>query len=278
MVCTCALNDILRACFAKCSLCVAQTSEFSHPPTPPKSVGWQVVSHARRLKTGTMRPTYRRLPMLAAKQGLCCRMFLLLHSCASMSWTALCFDVRGAHKLFKVREDEQGFSCFVLDGKWYCYRSCYFGCRWAAYWFSRLGGLLVRLLHQFVRIPHGLLLYVDDGILLVPTSVAPLVAATCLMLLCGLGVPLSWDKLKLSQKLSWIGWKFKLDSFIAVLPDDKAERCAKMLRPLVRSGVKMLRKDLERLLGLLLWFTCGAVWMRPWLQTFYSLLHKPLTL
>ena len=85
MVCTCALNDILRACFAKCSLCVAQTSEFSHPPTPPKSVGWQVVSHARRLKTGTMRPTYRRLPMLAAKQGLCCRMFLLLHSCASMS-------------------------------------------------------------------------------------------------------------------------------------------------------------------------------------------------
>ena len=78
-----------------------------------------------------------------------------------MSWTALCFDVRGAHKLFKVREDEQGFSCFVLDGKWYCYRSCYFGCRWAAYWFSRLGGLLVRLLHQFVRIPHGLLLYVD---------------------------------------------------------------------------------------------------------------------
>ena len=56
------------------------------------------------------------------------------------SWTALCFDVRGAHKLVKVREDEQGLSCFVLDGKWYCYRSCYFGCRWAAFWFSRLLG------------------------------------------------------------------------------------------------------------------------------------------
>ena len=27
----------------------------------------------------------------------------------------------------------------------------YFGCRWAAYWCSRLGGLRVRLLHQFVR-------------------------------------------------------------------------------------------------------------------------------
>ena len=86
-MCTCALNDILRACFAKCSLCVARTSEFSHPPTPPKSVGWQVVSHARRLKTGTMRPIYRRLPMLAAKQGLCCRMFFL---CIAVRACRLC--------------------------------------------------------------------------------------------------------------------------------------------------------------------------------------------
>ena len=33
----------------------------------------------------------------------------------------------------------------------------YFGCRWAAYWCSRLGGLRVRLLHQF-RQDQGLLL------------------------------------------------------------------------------------------------------------------------
>ena len=58
-----------------------------------------------------------------------------------------------------------------------------------------------------------------------------------------------------------MGWKFKFDSFTAVMPDDKAEKCARMLKPLLRSEVKMLRKDLERLLGLL-WFTCGTVWLR----------------
>ena len=45
------------------------------------------------------------------------------------------------------------------------------------------------------------------------------------------------------------------------MPDDKAEKCARMLKPLLRSEVKMLRKDLERLLGLL-WFTYGTVWLR----------------
>ena len=145
-----------------------------------------------------------------------------------------------------------------------------------AYWLSRLGELLVRLLQQVVRIPRVLLLRIDDSIVLVLSSLAPLVAATSLtslMLLCGLGVPLSWEKLK----LSWIGWTFRLDSFKAVLLDDKPEKRACMLKPLLRSGVKMLRMDSEHLLGRLLWFTCGAVWLRPWLQSFYSLLHKPLT-
>ena len=60
---------------------------------------------------------------------------------AEQVWSALSFDVRGAHKLVRVREDEQGYSCFVLEGEWYFYRSCYFGCKWAAYWFARVGSL-----------------------------------------------------------------------------------------------------------------------------------------
>ena len=36
----------------------------------------------------------------------------------------------------------------------------------------------------------------------------------------------------------------------------------------------MLRMDSEHLLGRLLWFTCGAVWLRPWLQKL--LLAAPL--
>ena len=70
----------------------------------------------------------------------------------------------------------------------------------------------MRLLQQVVRIPRVLLLRIDDSIVLVLSSLAPLVAATSLtslMLLCGLGVPLSWEKLK----LSWIGWTFQVRFF-----------------------------------------------------------------
>ena len=105
--------------------------------------------------------------------------------------TALCalsFDIRGAHKLVRVHPREQGYSTFVFEDTWYVYRTCYFGARWSAYWFGRVGAQLTRFLHQFIYICHGLFLYIDVGLLLVPAEVAPLVACTALMFLVALGV------------------------------------------------------------------------------------------
>ena len=92
--------------------------------------------------------------------------------------------MRGAHKLCLVGEPEQGYSCFVFEGRWCAYRSCYFGCKWAAFWFARVGAWLVRQLHRFIWIKHGLFLYVDDGLAMLPADVAPLVAATSISVLC----------------------------------------------------------------------------------------------
>ena len=69
--------------------------------------------------------------------------------------------MRGAHKLTSVREPEQGLSCFVVG--LVAYSRCYFGCCWAAYWFSRAGGFAVRQLHIFLWICQGLFLCVDGG-------------------------------------------------------------------------------------------------------------------
>ena len=137
------------------------------------------------------------------------------------AWSALSFDVRGAHKPVCVREDEQGYSCFVLEGDWYYYRSCYFGCKWAAYWFARVGSYIVWRLHRWIWLQHGLFLYVDDGLVVLPQSVSPLVSATTLMFLVALGVPLSWEKVDLQAGLSWIGWPLDFRHSIALLPDDK---------------------------------------------------------
>ena len=49
----------------------------------------------------------------------------------------------------------------------------------------------MRMLHRFIWLQHGLWLHVDDGMLLLPKSVAPLVGGVAVMFLCALGVPLS---------------------------------------------------------------------------------------
>ena len=210
-----------------------------------------------------------RLPTLESVQRF------LSNSSSDQRWCAFSFDVRGAHKLIRVREPEQGLSCFVVKGRWFAYSSCYFGCRWAAYWFSRAGGFTVRQLHLFLWVCHGLFLYVDDGLSLFPVERAPLLAALCVMFLCALGIPLSWEKLAFGETLGWIGWDLCFPSRCALLPNTKQSKILAMLSPLVQPGRRLLRRDLERVIGLLLWFTGAASWLRSWLQEFYRLLYKP---
>ena len=175
----------------------------------------------------------------------------------------------------RVREDEQGFSIFVLDGVWYVYRSCYFGCRWAAYWFSRVGSWLVRLLHRFIWIAHGPFLCSDDGLEFLPTSVGPLLAVATLMLLGAVGVPISWKKVCMGHELVWIGWRFNAVAGAAFLPYEKASKIVKGLRKLCDKSVEIDRHELEKVIGLLVWFCDGAFWLRPWLSCFYKILYKP---
>ena len=191
-------------------------------------------------------------------------------------FSAFSFDIRGAHKLIRVRPAEQGYSTFVLDGEWYTYRTCFFGCRWAAYWFSRASSFLVRLLHRWVWIPHALWVYVDDGLLLLPADVAPLVATTSLMFLLSIGMPISWEKLQLGSAISWIGWDFHFSNATVCLPNAKKQKLQQLLSCLMVENRRVERKLVEQAIGLLLWYCGGASWLKPWLQCLYNLLFKPL--
>ena len=166
----------------------------------------------------------------------------------------------------RVRDDEQGFSIFVLDNVWYVFRSRYLGCRLAAYWFRRVGSWLVRLL--FIWIAHGLFLYSDDGLGFLPTSVGPLLAVATLMLLGAAGVPISWKKECMGYELVWICWRFNAAAGAAFLPYEKASRIVRSLRKMCDNGVEIDRQELEKVIGLLVWFCDGAFWLRPWLSCF----------
>ncbi|CAJ1458009.1 unnamed protein product, partial [Effrenium voratum] len=145
----------------------------------------------------------------------------------------------------------------------------------SAYWWAHVGAWLVRMLHLFIWLRHGLWLYVDDGLALLPFEAAPLVAASAIMFLTALGVPMSWRKLELGQELVWIGWKFNFSSGVVSLPAEKAAKLQRALLQLCQQGAKVSRREVESLIGLLIWFTAGAFCLRPWLSCFYRLSRKP---
>ena len=95
------------------------------------------------------------------------------------------------------------------------------------------------------------------------------------MFLVALGVPISWEKVRLGCAVDWIGWRFNLLHLEACLPEDKRLKLLTLLEPLLLPNRRVARKAVEHCIGLLLWFCAGAFWLRPWLQALYKLLYKP---
>ena len=170
---------------------------ISHPPgKKPRPTGDGTVSGAN--------PACRiheklRLPTLESIQRF------LSSSAVGQRWAVFSFDVRGAHKLVRVRESEQGLSCFVVKGTCFVYRSCYFGCSWAAYWFSRVGVFVVRQTPRLLWVRHGLCHYVADGLSLFPLEAAPLLSALCNVLsVHGYSIELGKASVRRGPLLDWL--------------------------------------------------------------------------
>ena len=65
-------------------------------------------------------------------------------------------DFKAAHKRVKVRQSDQGLLLFRNSGRLYAYVVCHFGARFSAYWWQRVGALLLRLLHRLMASePHA---------------------------------------------------------------------------------------------------------------------------
>ena len=78
-------------------------------------------------------------------------------------WIGASLDFKAAHKQVKVRPKDQGLLLFEFQSKLYGYVVCHFGARFSAYWWQRLGALLLRIAHSLLASqPHKAWLYVDD--------------------------------------------------------------------------------------------------------------------
>ena len=123
----------------------------------PRLVGPSTVSKANRLSR-----IAEKIELPSLQQDV--SSFLSRHD---GEWIAFILAVAKAHKRVKVAAAERGYSLFAVtdaDGTthWLCYRTCHFGCSWAAYWWARTAGAFVRIVHRLIHRRHLLAIYVDD--------------------------------------------------------------------------------------------------------------------
>ena len=90
-----------------------------------------------------------------------------------------------------------GFNLMVPEGsvvdaaedvRWLVYKTCRFGCAWAAFWWARVAAGFVRSIHLLILVlSHFLSNYADDSLSLLPVRAAPRVACLQTLFACELG-------------------------------------------------------------------------------------------
>ena len=118
----------------------------------------------------------------------------------------LLFDVRKAHRLVPVREEDWGYQACLVDGDFdehgeqqvWLNKVGTFGMSLAAYWWGRAAAGAIRAAHHMLgsRLAVWALLFADDGNLFAEMEHAPRSLVGFLLVMEILGVPLSWKKVR----------------------------------------------------------------------------------
>ena len=189
-------------------------------------------------------------------------------------WSLFSLDIKGAHKSIRTAREDTGFFVFQFQGQYYVYLVNHFGAAWSAYWWSRLGGLLMRLAHHLLRHKHLGGVYVDDFLFFLPRQCAAAMAAQLTALFQILGVPLPWKKLRLGFSLAFLGWDVSVrEGCFACVTAEKQVKLDREMQVFLKNPRKVSRQGLVSLLGLLIWATQARLTLRSFLAPLHRAAH-----
>ena len=196
-----------------------------------------------------------------------------LSSCPPLQdeWQGASIDIKAAHKRMLIREDERGSLLFRFQGRLFAYRSAHFGAKTSAWHWGRVSAALLRLLHRVLYFRHAAWVYVDDFFFLFPGGTASLQFTLSIILLQVIGAPLSWKKLEYDSSIEWNGWSIQPALMTAQLPQFKHEKTSALIDPLLQNPC---RKNLEKIIGILLWATSLVHHVRFLLTSLYRDLYS----
>ena len=187
--------------------------------------------------------------------------------------TQFTLDVSKAHRRILVASADGGLLCFHANGELYRCVTLNFGARASGWYWGRLAGIMVRSCHSLLAHGHALWQYVDDLLAWLDKTSSPLWASLIVILLLILGVPMSWHKAALADTIDWIGWRIPVSSWTVAVPPEKLAKIIDQIRTIQASSHLTLR-DLQSLVGRLLWLTSAWHYLRPLLIPLYKALHR----
>ena len=239
---------------------------------PGRSPRLVVDSSISMVTTNTVLPNHMLLPRIA--DVIQCAP----DSMAIQQMTQLTLDVAKAHRRILVHPDDGGLLCFHANGELYRCITLNFGARASGWYWGRLAGIMVRSCHSLLAHGHALWQYVDDLLAWLDKVSSPLWASLLVVLLLILGVPMSWHKAALSDTVDWIGWRISVAYWTIEVPIEKLERITAQIQSIRRSERLTLR-EMQSLVGRLLWLTSAWRHLRPLLIPLYKALHRiPITM
>ena len=190
----------------------------------------------------------------------------------------LTLDVSKAHRRILIHPDDRGLLCFHVRDELYKCITLNFGARASGWYWGRLAGFMVRASHALLDHSHALWQYVDDLLTWLDRLSAPLWSSALVILFLILGIPLSWHKAALSVQVSWIGWSICVETWTVELPKAKLLPILSQLDSLSKQD-RLQLKELQSVVGRLLWLTGAWHHLRPLLIPFYKALHHiPVTM
>jgi hypothetical protein len=183
-------------------------------------------------------------------------------------------DISKAHRRFLHAPEERGLlSCRISEDDVYVYvnKVGTFGLACASYWWARIAGAGIRLMHEMLgpQMPVDLLIFADDLEAIASSAGGRRGITLSFLFLSCLGFPFKWAKQRGGLRVEWIGLFTDYTSYKIGLSPKRAEWMQSWVLKLASEGYTT-PKAFEQGLGRVGFSALALLWEKPFLGPLYS--------
>ena len=181
-------------------------------------------------------------------------------------------DFSNAHRSIRIKEREWGLlACMIRPGKPWINKVGTFGVASAAYWWSRLAGGLMRMVHGLLGPTFQIeaLLFADDIDFEAENERERIGIVLAIFILKCVGAQLKHAKFRGGFQVQWVGLYFDNKEYGLGVSPGRADWLARWLREKLKDGVVEVNEFLGGL-GRLNFAATALFYEKPWLGPMYS--------